>query len=148
MRMGRLSRGDIQTKQISADLVSEPAEDAGSCGYDCLAPDGSEIRLLLARKGGSLVHCSLAEGRASAPVRHRTVEELWYFIEGQGEVWRRAPGAPAGEVTPVQPGTALDLPLGTHFQFRNTGTQPLRFIILTMPPWPGDEEAVSVDGIW
>ena len=76
------------------------------------------------------------------------MEELWYFIEGQGEVWRRAPGAPAGEVTPVQPGTAIDLPLRTHFQFRNTGTQPLRFIILTMPPWPGDEEAVSVDGIW
>ena len=95
-----------------------------------------------------MVHCSLAAGRVSAPVRHQTVEEIWYFIEGQGEVWRRASGSVAGEVTPVQPGTALDLPVATHFQFKNTGSQPLRFIILTMPPWPGDEEAVPVEGIW
>ena len=139
---------DIQTKQISADLVSQSTADAGSSGYDCLARDGSEIRLLLARRGGSMVHCSLATGRVSAPVRHQTVEEFWYFIEGRGEVWRRTPGVATGEVTPVRPGTALDLPVATHFQFRNTGTQSLRFIILTMPPWPGDEEAVSVDGIW
>lgn len=122
--------------------------DAGGSGYDCLAPDGSEIRLLLARKGGSLVHCSLGAGQVSGPVRHQTVEELWYFIEGQGEVWRRPPGAATGEVTLVRPGTALDLPVATHFQFRNTSTRPLRFIIVTMPPWPGDEEAVPVDGVW
>lgn len=95
-----------------------------------------------------MVHCSLKPGQVSAAARHRTVEELWYFIEGQGEVWRRSPGADTGEVTPAQPGTALDIPLATHFQFRNTGSAALRFIIFTMPPWPGDEEAVAVEGYW
>ena len=26
----------------------------------------------------------------SSPVAHRSVEELWYILEGQGEVWRKS----------------------------------------------------------
>jgi mannose-6-phosphate isomerase-like protein (cupin superfamily) len=28
------------------------------------------------------------------------------------------------------------------------GEEPLMFIIVTMPPWPGDQEAVRVDDHW
>jgi hypothetical protein len=38
---------------------------------DYLAPDGSEIRLLPAMKGGGLCHCTLPVGRTSSPVAHR-----------------------------------------------------------------------------
>jgi mannose-6-phosphate isomerase-like protein (cupin superfamily) len=48
----------------------------------------------------------------------------------------------------LEPGVALTIPLGTRFQFRAVGDEPLRIVGVTMPPWPGDDEAVPVDGPW
>jgi hypothetical protein len=39
-------------------------------------------------------------------------------------------------------------PLGTAFQYCCTGDEALVFTCTAMPPWPGDEEAVIVDGPW
>jgi len=114
---------------------------------DAIAPDGSEIRLAGQVRGGSMVHCTLPPGQVTQAVRHRTVEELWLITEGQGEVWRKADGG-TGAVTPVQAGTWLTIPLGTHFQFRNTGVEPLVIVIATLPPWPGPEEAEVVENRW
>src|SRR4051812_23644878 len=86
---------------------------------DYLAPDGSEIRLLPTTPAGGLVHCSIAPGKASEPKRHQTVEEIWYFLAGHGEVWRKY--GSASSVTIVSGGTAITIPYQTHFQFRNTG---------------------------
>ena len=60
-------------------------------GYDDLAPDGSDIRLLGAFDKGSLAHCTLNAGQRSTPMRHRTVHEIWYVQEGHGELWRASP---------------------------------------------------------
>jgi len=114
--------------------------------FDALAPDGSEIRELLALGGGSMVHCTLPAGRVSLAVRHWTVEELWFFLSGRGEVWRRQ--GEREETTAVAPGLSLDIPLGAHFQFRALGDEPLTFLIVTMPPWPGADEAVRVPDHW
>ncbi len=115
--------------------------------YDALAPDGSEIRLLHSLPGASVVHCALPAGAVSVPVRHRTVEEVWFFLSGAGQVWRRQ--GEREQVLDVEPGISLTIPLGTVFQFRNTGEVPLEFIIATTPPWPGEDEAVIVDaGRW
>lgn len=115
--------------------------------YDLLAPDGSEIRLLHSLSGASVVHCSLPVGAVSTPVTHRTVEEVWFFLAGAGQVWRRQ-----GErelVLDVKRGDSLTIPLGTQFQFRNTGDVPLEFLIATTPPWPGEDEAIVLDaGRW
>jgi mannose-6-phosphate isomerase-like protein (cupin superfamily) len=113
---------------------------------DETAPDGAEIRLLSRMDGGSVCHCSLAAGAFSRAVRHETVEEIWYFLEGEGEVWRSLDGQES--VVAVNSGFCLTIPPGTHFQFRNTGAVPLTFLCVTMPPWPGDEEAVRVDDYW
>lgn len=113
---------------------------------DDQAPDGSEIRLLPSTPAGGLCHCVLPAGGISHAVRHKTVEEIWYFLEGSGEVWRRY-GA-TERVDPVGPGTALTIPYRTMFQFRNTGTGPLVFVIVTLPAWPGPDEAVPVTGKW
>lgn len=113
---------------------------------DCLAPDGSEIRLLPATGRASMVHCTLPPGKVSLAVAHRSVEEVWYFLEGQGEVWRKL-GA-REEVVQVSPGVSLTIPLGAHFQFRNSGDTPLRFVLATVPPWPGDNEAYRVADHW
>ncbi len=113
---------------------------------DLLAPDGSEIRCLPALAAGSMVHCRLPAGAVSRAVRHRTVEEIWYVLAGRGELWRRREGREA--IATLAPGTAHTIPLGTAFQFRNTGEVPLDILIVTMPPWPGEEEAVRVADHW
>jgi mannose-6-phosphate isomerase-like protein (cupin superfamily) len=124
---------------------------------DLLAPDGSEIRLLVQVAGASMVHCTLQPGQVTRAVQHRTVEEVWFCVAGSGQVWRRAVPAPpaeagrpsqADEIVDVEPGVALSIPLGIAFQFRASGSRPLEVVIATMPPWPGDSEAVPVDGVW
>ena len=114
--------------------------------YDTLAPDGSEIRLLSSTDRGSMVHCTLNPGEVSLPVAHRTVEEVWYFLEGTGQVWRKF--GDEERVVDVAPGVSLSIPVGAHFQFRTTGDDPLRILIVTMPPWPGEDEAYRVPGRW
>ena len=73
--------------------------------YDTLAPDGSEIRLLSATSRGSMVHCTLNPGEVSVAVAHRTVEEVWYVLEGTGQVWRRQ--GDEERVVEVSPGGSL-----------------------------------------
>ena len=114
--------------------------------YDILAPDGSEIRLLSAMNGGSMVHCTLPPGAVSMAVRHQTVEESWYFVGGRGQVWRKQ--GDHESVVDVDPGVCVTIELGAHFQFRNIGSEDLCFIICTVPPWPDEAEAVRVDDFW
>ena len=115
--------------------------------YDVLAPDGSQIRLLHQIGAVSVVHCALPVGAVSIPVRHRMVEEVWFFLAGRGQVWRKQ--GEREQVLDVAPGASLTIPLGTDFQFRNSGDGPLEFIIATTPPWPGEDEAVTLDnGRW
>ena len=114
--------------------------------HDVLAPDGSEIRFLPQTTGGSMVHCTLPPGAVSLAVTHRTVDELWYVLAGTGELWRRQ--GEREEIVTLYPDTAHSIPLGTHFQFRNPGPEPLTFVIVTMPPWPDMAEAVRVEDHW
>ncbi len=110
------------------------------------APDGSDVRVLLALGGGSMAHFELAPGRCSAAVRHKTVEELWYVVGGQAQMWRSLDGRE--EVATLQPGTSLSIPVGTRFQFRTIGAVPFAAVGVTMPPWPGPDEAEAVVGPW
>ncbi len=121
-----------------------------------IAPDGSEVRLLLTDREGatrcSMVEVQIGAGEVSRPVRHRTVEEAWYVKEGAGEVWRCPPDKSAGAVAPVtvSAGDALTIPVGWAFQFRAADDVGLCFICVTMPAWPGMDEAVEVSegGAW
>ena len=118
---------------------------------DAIAPDGSEIRLVIdarhAATHSSLVEVTLAAGQVSRPVRHRTVEEVWYVLEGCGRVWRQPPSAGAAAMPPlsVSPGDALTIPAGWGFQFAAGPDGRLRVLCHTVPPWPGAEVAVSVE---
>lgn len=111
-----------------------------------VAPDGSDVRLLLVGKRGGFAHFELRPGETSTAVAHRTVEEIWFFLDGRGEMWRRL--GEREDVVPVEPGVCLTIPVGTHFQFRSFGDEPLAAIGVTMPPWPGNEEAYEVEGRW
>jgi len=95
---------------------------------------------------GGMAHFELSANQVSRAVTHRTVEEIWYFLSGRGEMWRSQNGR--SEILDVYPGVCLTIPLGTHFQFRSFGGGPLAAVGVTMPPWPGDGEAIPVSGEW
>jgi mannose-6-phosphate isomerase-like protein (cupin superfamily) len=124
---------DFETKRLPAER-------------DAVAPDGSDVRILLGLKAGTMAHFELAPGRTSTAVTHRTVEEIWYFLTGRGRMWRRQDAVE--EIVDVYPGLCLTIPQGTHFQFRSFGHEALSAIGVTLPPWPGDGEAIVVDGEW
>ena len=110
------------------------------------APDGSDVRLLLALAGGSMAHFTLGAGKVAKAVTHRTVEEVWFVLAGRGEMWRKQ-GSREETVT-LAPGVCLTIPVGAHFQFQASATEPVSAIAITMPPWPGEGEAMFVNGPW
>ena len=113
---------------------------------DTFAPDGSDVRELLDLERGGMAHFELAPGQTSVPEAHHTVEEIWYFLRGRGEMWRKL--GDQEETVPVDPGVCITIPVGTHFQFRSFGYEPLSALGVTMPPWPGEGESYHVEGKW
>ena len=83
---------------------------------DVVAPDGSDVRILLGLKGGGMAHFTLAAEQTSKAVMHRTVEEIWFFLSGRGEMWLKQDSRE--ELISVESGICLTIPLGTQFQFR------------------------------
>ena len=121
---------------------------------DAVAPDGSDVRVLVGGRGGSMAHFTLGPGETSVAVAHRTLEELWYFTEGRGQMWRFAESSGETDCFDVAAGAAISIPANTHFQFRAVGPDPLRAVAVTMPPWPGigdltgRGEVYFVEGPW
>jgi mannose-6-phosphate isomerase-like protein (cupin superfamily) len=113
---------------------------------DIVAPDGSDVRALLRTESGSMAHFELAPGRISDAIRHRTVSEIWFVLSGRGKIWRRQ--EEREEIVILEPGVCISIPVGTHFQFRAEEGEALAAVGVTMPPWPGPEEAVPVPGKW
>jgi mannose-6-phosphate isomerase-like protein (cupin superfamily) len=134
--------------------VSEEAKGQGqkwetkavSSKTDYLAPDSSEIRLLPSMKGCSLCQCTLPPQVVSRAVFHQAVEEIWYSLQGHGQLWRKYGNDE--ETVDLRPGASVTIPPDTHFQFRNTGWDPLCILIATAPRWPGAHEAIRVPDHW
>ena len=113
---------------------------------DGKSPAGADVRLLLESDTGGVIHSTVPAGQTNRAVVHATVNEIWYILEGHGEIWRK--DHEEERVTTLVPGVAIDIPVGTAFQYRNAGTDPLKFICVTMPRWRGDQESSYVEGIW
>jgi mannose-6-phosphate isomerase-like protein (cupin superfamily) len=93
-----------------------------------------------------MAHFKLPPGKTSVAVAHHTVEEVWYFTAGRGQMWRK--NETAEETIDVFPGVSISIPIGTHFQFQCTSHTALEAVGVTMPPWPGMDEAYDVLGPW
>ena len=113
---------------------------------DARSPAGAEIRFLIEGATGNLIHASVPAGQVNRATVHATVSELWHVLSGQGEIWRRD-GAEE-QTTVLTAGVSIDIPVGTAFQYRCTGPDPLEFLCVSMPPWPGDHEATAAEGPW
>ena len=96
--------------------------------------DGSTIRELLGLPTSSARNQSLAEamlppGGATRRHYHRESEEIYYVVEGSGELELD------GELARVGPGDAILIPPGAWHEIRAGGTAPLRFLCCCAPPY-------------
>jgi mannose-6-phosphate isomerase-like protein (cupin superfamily) len=113
---------------------------------DAKSPAGADIRFIMDSAAANMIHATVPPGQINRATVHATVSEFWYVLGGAGEIWRR--DRTEERFTALVPGVSIDLPVGTAFQYRNTGDTPLTFICITMPPWPGDRESSPVTGAW
>lgn len=115
--------------------------------HDYLAPDGSQTRLLAKNSSGSMAEFTLPPKTTSQAIHQREVQELWFFIHGEGQVWVKYHNV--SKIYNVHKNSSISLPKDITFQFRNTSnSEPLVFIDVTMPPWPGSQVTAKVKGIW
>ena len=99
-----------------------------------ITKDGSEIRELLAYRNSSIRNQSLAEarlppGRSTVAHRHAVTEEIYYVLEGHGDMRLE------GEIQQVGPGDAIAIPPVTLHQMTNTGTTVLKFLCCCAPAY-------------
>lgn len=113
---------------------------------DAKSPAGADIRFIMDGPTGNMIHSTVPPKQINRATIHATVSEFWHVLEGEGQIWRKA-GA-IEKVTALMPGTSIDIPVGTAFQYRCTGPTALKFICISMPPWPGDTEATHLTGPW
>ena len=110
------------------------------------SPAGADIRFIMDGPGGNMIHSTVAPGQINRATVRATVSEFWHVLAGEGEIWRK--DGSGERIISLVAGVSIDIPVGTAFQYRNVGATPLRFICVSMPPWPGDDEASFVIGVW
>lgn len=104
--------------------------------------DGSEIRELLAYRNSSIRRQSLAEARlaprrSTEAHRHPVAEEIYYILEGQGEM------RVDGEIRRVGPGDAIAIPPGSTHQITNVGSTVLKFLCCCSPAYEHSDTVLS-----
>ena len=104
--------------------------------------DGSTIRELLGLptapvRNQSLAEATLAAGQATQRHYHRESEELYYLVEGRGEL--EVDGERAG----VGPGDAILIPPGAWHQIRAAEGMELRFLCCCAPPYRHEDTFFS-----
>jgi mannose-6-phosphate isomerase-like protein (cupin superfamily) len=113
---------------------------------DAAAPfttaDGSTIRSLLDRSNAPVANQSLAEatigpGEATDRHYHRDSEELYYLVEGSGEI------EVDGERAAVAAGDAILIPPGAWHQIRADVGTSLRLLCACAPPYRDEDTFFS-----
>ncbi len=111
LRKAKSLKGD---KSRSFQLINP--ENAGSRRF--------MITLVEVRPGGS-----------TPPHEHRTVESMYYVLEGRGEV----PNGKSGKGQVVGPKSAVYFPAGSVHGIRNVGRTKLVYLSCHAPPYEIDE---------
>jgi putative monooxygenase len=102
---------------------------------------GEAIELLNPQTSGSkkisMATILINPGKESIKHFHKEMEEMYYIIDGKGEV------VIDGVEYEVKKGCAILLPIGSKHQVKNTGKSILKFISVDSPPF--DEEDVFME---
>jgi mannose-6-phosphate isomerase-like protein (cupin superfamily) len=84
----------------------------------------------------SIAHAVLQPGATSLHHRLKTSTEVYYILEGEGEMQIDS------EMALVRPGQAVLIPPGSWQCIRNTGNIILKFICIVSPSWRAEDEEV------
>jgi mannose-6-phosphate isomerase-like protein (cupin superfamily) len=100
--------------------------------------DGSEIRVLLdadvaAAANQSLAEAVLAPGQATERHYHARTEEIYFLLEGAGEM------EVDGDMRTVGPGDAVLIPPGARHRITATDDGPLRFLCCCAPAYSHED---------
>lgn len=88
--------------------------------------------------GCSIAHAIVQAGEATLPHLLERSVELYYILEGTGEMHI------GGEQAPVRAGQIVYIPPGARQFIKNTGSGDLVFLCIVSPKWQaGDERLVS-----
>ena|ERR1700730_10352444 len=103
---------------------------------------GSEIRPLIDRTTSGITQCSLAEeilppGHAVTTHHHRQIEEIYYIVVGRGLM------TVGDEVREVVAGNAVYVPRGHRHTLENTGTEPIKLILVCGPAFFYEDEVME-----
>jgi mannose-6-phosphate isomerase-like protein (cupin superfamily) len=103
---------------------------------------GSELRPLMDRTTAPITQCSLAEetlqpGASVTPHHHRELEEIYYLLSGEGLMTVGA------EQRKVLAGDAVYIPKGERHTLENTGSEPLRLIVVCGPAFYYEDEIIE-----
>jgi mannose-6-phosphate isomerase-like protein (cupin superfamily) len=93
--------------------------------------DGSTIRELHHTDEQSLAEATLEPGQATERHYHAHTEEIYFLLEGEGEM------DVDGERRRVGPGEAVLIPAGAWHQIR--AETPLRFLCCCAPPYSHED---------
>lgn len=113
---------------------------------DARSPAGADIRFIMDGSTGNMIHSTVPSYQINRATVHATVSEFWFVLDGVGEIWRK--NEKEERITRLEAGVSIDIPVGTAFQYRNIGQADLKFICISMPRWPGDDEATHLTGAW
>jgi len=108
----------------------------------CTTADGSTIRSLLDRANApvsnqSLAEATIAPGEATERHYHRDSEEIYYLVEGSGEMELD------GQRAAVSAGDAILIPPGAWHQIRADAAGPLRLLCACAPPYRHEDTFFS-----
>ena len=103
---------------------------------------GSEIRPLIDRTTTGITQCSLAEemlppGHAVTAHHHRQIEEIYYIVAGSGLM------TVGDEVCEVEAGDAVYVPRGHRHTLENTGSEPIKLILVCGPAFFYEDEVTD-----
>ena len=103
---------------------------------------GSQIRPLIDRTTSDIAQCSLAEeilppGCAVTPHHHDQLEEVYYIISGKGMM------SVGGEQSEVGPGDAIYIPRGSTHTLANTGSEPVKLLLVCGPAFLFEDEILE-----
>lgn len=103
---------------------------------------GSQIRPLVDRTTSDITGCSLAEetlppGAAVTPHIHRQIEEIYYILSGRGVMMV------GDERREVGPGDAVYVPRNNRHTLENTGTEPIKLLLVCGPAFFYEDEIIE-----
>lgn len=100
------------------------------------SPSGESFQVAFGRheqhgstKNHTIAIVEIAPGRSSDPHFHKEREESYYFISGDGKA------IVGDQEHQINSGTLIYAsPMEKH-EFLNTGTTPMRYLVITAPSW-------------